>query len=349
MESSSLDPAHHNKESKILDLVITVTVIVLFFSYIDVTSGFMSAINCTGVDVDKDARVHEYGHYALQTGSRVWLVDTSIECFRGRHLSTGVTGIAGTIWSVLLIVLMIFWIYKNGKKLNDSAFLSCYGFVYEGYRTEGVAKYWEAIITLRKWCLAAIVSFLSPIGPTNQAVLIIGMLTIAFGLQLIFSPYRVFDDPSHISPSSGWWSFQIMGTHGLCDHWFRFLDSISLNTLETSSLACSLFVFYSVIFLNDLKLSSSWRQTTGWLAFATNLLFVLYILYRCYKECQRALDKYFELVESRTDLGIDGVQFPKGDSPVQFIKKIVAYFAFVLSQCVLVHGKGDLAGSEDEP
>ena len=347
-ESSSHDRSHDNKESKILDLIITVTVIVLYFSYIDVTSGFMGAINCTRVDVGKDAQTHEYGRYALQTGSRVWLVDTRLECFHGRHLSTGVTGIAGTIWSVLLIILMIFWIYKNEKKLNDSAFLSCYGFVYEGYRTEGVAKYWEAIITMRKWCLAAIVSFLSPIGPTDQAVLIIGMLTIAFGLQLIISPYKVFDDLPQISSGGGWTS-QMTGARGMGNRWFRFLDRISLNTLETSSLSCSLFVFYSAIFLNDQELPSLWRHVVSWLALTTNVLFVLCILYRCYNECQRALDKYFELVESRFDLGIDGFHFPKGHSPLQFVLKIFAYFTFVLSQCVLTHEREDPATSEDKP
>ena len=342
--------------------IIVVTLVIFYFSFIDFASEFMKAVNCISMDDNAPDPPNEYDGYALATNS-VWGEDTSLECFEGRHIVTGIFGIFGLCVLGMLIGLMIARIWINQKRMRnkdppnsdlpnkanrpiteDPNFIARYGFIYQGYRHEGLAMCWEAIITMRKGLVVAAVIFASRKGPNLQAALGLGVLIVAVTMHWLVMPYMVYE-PEHpnapnyaeslyIRPDSS--SASVIQNSGpsrtvyaiLYDQWVKWQNRISHNTLEAGSLLMSISIFYSAIVFGDSGTTSAGKVTLATVVFILNMLYVVYVLYRLYAGLQLALDMHFVFIEASPDFAELEITFPKGGGPLTLIHKIVAAFKF---------------------
>ena len=265
-------------------------IVVVFFSYISVTSEFMRTVNCTGVD--EPSTGHRYDLYAVETGDSVWAEDTSLYCFRGDHIVTGVLGILGLIFfSLATILFILLWLPLNASRLDDPAFISQYGFIYQGYREQWYATPWEAVITIRKVLIAAVVVFAFPLGPNLQGICAMGVIILAIALHSVVAPFKSFDGHPNVPTYAGQ-VFRSLGMKALADIWVRVNNKISLNDLEKASLMASLTTFYSGILFFDENTSGVGKLVMAAFTFAINLGFIAYILYRLYAGAHVSVDLY---------------------------------------------------------
>ena len=269
--------------------VVTI-IVVAFFSYISVTTEFIRTANC--IRVDQSSTGHRYDLYAVETGDRVWAEDTSLYCFRGDHIVTGVLGILGLIFfSMTSILFILLWLPRNASRLDDPAFISLYGFIYQGYKEQWYATPWEAVIAIRKALIAAVVVFAFPLGPNLQGICAMGVIILAIALQSIVSPFKSFDGHPNVPAYAGQ-VFRSLGMEALARMWVSINNKISLNDLEKASLMASLTVFYSGILFYDENTSRDGKFIMAAFTFAINLGFFAYALYRLYTGAHVSVDLY---------------------------------------------------------
>eukprot|EP00210_Caulerpa_lentillifera_P003173 g3032.t1 len=302
---------------------IMVTIVVIFYSYIDVTSEFMRSINCIKVDEDSETNQtfetnENTTFYALATGRRFWAEDTDLRCFKGNHTATGVFGILGMIFfSLGVIVFFPIWILRNkvsveGKtRVNaDSCFIARYGYIYQGYDCKrDLAIIWETVVFIRKAMIAAVVVFAFQLGANLQAILALGVLILALIAHLIVQPFDEYkpEDSSDVSivsrvPNVPLYPDREEG------NWAKFNNKVSMNWIESASLINSIIVFYSGILFNDSNTSEAGKYAMAAFVMIVNLAFILYIAYRLYAGMVVALDLRLKLhPENTTDeIGYSG-------------------------------------------
>ncbi len=337
--------------------IVVVTLVTFYFSFIDFASEFMKTVNCIRVDNDAPDPPNDYDRYALETDS-VWGEDTSLRCFEGRHIVTGILGIFGLLVLGALIALMIVWIWVSQRRVSnrdpsnktdwsiteDPDFIARYGFIYQGYRHEGLAMCWEAVITMRKGLVVAAVIFASRKGPNLQAALGLGVLIVAVTMHWLVMPYMVHE-PAHpnvpnyaeslyLGPENGSASVpnDSRPSRTFCSalyvQWVKWQNRISHNTLEAGSLLMSISIFYSAIVFGDSGTTSAGKVTLATVVFILNLLFVIYILYRLYAGLHLVLDMHFVFIESSPDYAELDFPFTKGGGLFAFIHKISDAFRF---------------------
>jgi len=257
---------------------VVIVVVVVFFSYIDVTSEFMRTVNCVEVD---DVAEHKYDVYATAIGNRVWAEDTSLTCFERAHKTTGVLGILGLVmFSLCTILFIATWLSLNADMLNDPTFVAEFGFIYQGYREKKQVTYWEVVITSGKpWCLQLWSSGSlwdrifresrlgsAPTG-TGRSVYIPVLSRVQRSPQCACLLWKVvYENQDERSVQ------EMVGYHNI----------ILLNGLEEMSLMASIFVFYAGVLFNDDNASNAGKYVIAAFTFTVNFGFVVYVLYRLY-------------------------------------------------------------------
>jgi len=121
-----------------------------------------------------------------------WLNDfLNIPCWDATHyryvLIVAVPSLVGWGASVPLVCLLV--LYRNRNRLGLMEFKVRLGFVYNGY--EYSKFYWEFVILYRKLLIASISVFLTNISSSIQALTVMSVLVVAFGLQAKHKPYAL--------------------------------------------------------------------------------------------------------------------------------------------------------------
>ena len=274
---------------------IIIFIVSMYFSYIHVVRELLRAINCVEIDsprayVPSD---HPYVQYATESVQHVWAEDTRIVCLQGSHLPVAIVGFVGLFFAFCWIIWIIAWLPLNRKKHNDTAFISRYWFLYQAYRKEWYRVSWESTILLRKALISAVIVFSNHLGPTLQATLCASILLLAQSFQSFLSPFKVTEYHIAVPEYSGS-LFKALHLPKCASQWRQLNNAIHLNTLETASLTCSSIVFFSAIVLHDPSSSGAGKVVTEVFAFMSNLLFVLYIIYRLYAGLHIILDNKLE-------------------------------------------------------
>lgn len=107
---------------------IVITISVLFFAYKSTTIELMRTVNCTDVDLFDDDDYNDirtvYKQYSVAR-DMVWVEDTSLTCFTGKHKLTAIFGTIGLgLYSFMSIVFIITFLPLNRKKHDDVLFVS---------------------------------------------------------------------------------------------------------------------------------------------------------------------------------------------------------------------------------
>lgn len=219
---------------------------VIFLSYQTITEELMRTLNCVGLDTSKD-EVPEYHDFAIARG-RYWGEDMSEQCYEGAHgklaFFLGVPGLLLFSIGIPLYLLALLLRNKKHDRLMQREFLNTYGFVYQNYTKTHV--YWEVVIMLRKTLVGGVVVFAYEAGPNLQAVMVLGVLIVAFVVHMIAVPFK-----------------------------YRIL-----NILEGCSLAVSIFTFYAGIVFNDNNTSSIAKSLLTVVLFITNTGLAMYLVYK---------------------------------------------------------------------
>eukprot|EP00210_Caulerpa_lentillifera_P003016 g2879.t1 len=297
-----------------LTCVIVISIVTVHFSYIEIIRELLRTVNC--IEIDDTSSKELYENYKTASGDRVWVEDTSLICFKGQHLVTGIVGIIGLFLGLLVIVFIILWLPLNRKHRKKPEFIARYWFIYQGYRKEWYTSCWEAAILIRKTLIAAVLVFSVHLGLTLQATLCVGILLLAHVLQVIFLPFAKEKDHQAI-PDYFFCLFQSPKLARLASKFLELNNSVSLNGLESASLISSALIFYSAIVLNDSFTSALGKYLITAVTFAVNVSFLLYILFRLYAGLHGSLDLYLEHMDPPFFMSCDN-----GPGLLSFVKKL---------------------------
>lgn len=276
--------------SHLVSYLIVGFLVVVYFSYQNITSELLRAIDC--MTIDDPTINHDYTKYAIATGFYVWIEDTNLRCWEGDHFTTGVLALLGLVlFSVGFIVFLFTWPRFNFHRLKEPDFIARYGFIYQGFRIEKQTVSWEAVITLRKGLIAAAVVFALPMGPNLQAVSALGVLIVASAAQFVFRPFETYGNHPNVLFAS-----TTSNSHrkGICfcfyQKWVRLNNKIGLNSLESLSILMSILVFYAAILFNDENTRDGVREAVSYSIAWGNVLFLVFMLYRLYAGAQLSLE-----------------------------------------------------------
>jgi len=299
----AVHPQHHNSSgnstrrslsTQLITGVIVITVVTVYFSYIDLMRELLRMINCVPVDSEVVKNDHPYQEYSIFTGEKVWAEDTSLVCFRGDHRPTGIAGYIGLILALLVIVFIIAWQRLNKENETNTEFVARYWFIYQAYRKEWYTRPWEAVILARKIVIAAVVVYSFQLGPSLQASTCVGVLLFAHTLQVVLRPFKVDVNHQYVPEYAGAF-LKTIHAPGQATKWIEINNSLSLNALESVSLLSSILVFYSAIILADSKSSYAGQNAMCVFAFCVNLGFLFYMLYRLYCGLHVLIDLKLEM------------------------------------------------------
>lgn len=275
--------------------VIVITIVAIYFSFIDVARELLRTVNCIDVDEASDSNAL-YGDYAIETNGMVWVEDTNLKCFEGIHKGTGIAGIFGLILSFLVIISIIVWLPFNRKNRNKPQFIARYWFLYQGYRREWYTFGWEAVILTRKALMAAVVVFAVHLGQGLQVILCVGIILFALMIQTVFRPFKVDTETSNIPEYFGEF-FKIIRLPKLVPKWLELSNKLNLNSLESGSLFASATVFLLAAVLNDPCSSRLGEGLMIATTFTLNLLYLMFMGYRMYAGVHLVVDLKLELMD----------------------------------------------------
>ncbi len=289
--------------------IVVVILVFIFQAFSTVTGAFMVAVNCISVDgdLDRDQELehHENERYAIESMSRVWIEDTSLYCYQGEHLVTGMAGGIGLCCSLLFVIWISLWIHANRTRWQDPVFIKRYGFLYSSYKQEGFGPYWESVVFLRKGLIQAAVAFAIRLGSNLQSIIALGVLLLAFVAHWITRPFTEYKNHPNV-PNYCSVTLERFLPGMLCWTWRSLLRTISLNGLEAASMFMSISVFYTGIISNDPNASDGTRNAIAMCTFVANLLFILYMLHRLYAGTHLALDMYITYLIVYRGCPLDG-------------------------------------------
>eukprot|EP00210_Caulerpa_lentillifera_P002964 g2830.t1 len=281
-----------------LTSVIIITIVTVYFSYIDITREFLRTVNCIQVDEDTNqSSENPYEKYAVETGYRIWAEDTTMVCFKGDHRGTGIAGIFGLVFALITVVFIIVWLPLNHHNRKDPHFIARYWFIYQAYKRDWFASWWEAAILIRKALIATVVVFSVHLGPNLQAVLCVGILIIAYGLQIVFRPFKLEEEHEYVPDYFGVF-FKWIHVPKLSQKWIHWNNSVSLNGLESASLVCSIVVFFIGVIINDSSSSIVITSLLTGVGVLLNGMYLCYMFFRLYSGIHIMLDWRLELADS---------------------------------------------------
>eukprot|EP00803_Ostreobium_quekettii_P008718 evm.model.scf_422.9 EVM.evm.TU.scf_422.9 scf_422:65635-70103(+) len=226
--------------------------VVFYFVYIDMARNMVIIFDCATVDEEDQPDGHAIAR------SRYWVRDTDTICREGGHLTlTLVLAIPVLVFVTFGFPFALVLIFSGSReKLETPAFLGTYGFLYWSYRPG--SRYWEAVIMLRKACLAAISVFGFSLRPNLQATLAVGVLMIASFAHLWVQP------------------FVTLGPN--------------LHRMEAVSLSCSIFAYLTALVFNDPNTSDGGRTTVSVVFIVFVLGVLLYLLVELVWEAWKAVE-----------------------------------------------------------
>ena len=200
--------------NRLLRRVILAHIVVGYNSYLSLVKIAVDAFNC--VDVHDGIRLKD-----VETTHRYWIADTSVECFRGSHLTLTLAVSVPLLLFAILFPLLLAILLERARKedtLSSKWTQETMGFLFIVFEEKYV--YWDCLILLRKAILSVIIVFGYRLGCNLQGLLVLAVLVIALVLQM------------HLTPFS-----QDLG---------------NLNVLETVSLLVSFFTFLcGLVFDNE--------------------------------------------------------------------------------------------------
>lgn len=238
---------------------IVMTIIVLLFSYNNLTKELMHTVNCLTLS-KTSSDLNPSSKFALIPSGALWVEDTNMTCFKGHHIWISTVGLLGLLVYSFGFIVFIFYILVFVGKVDNLQFRAKYGLLYEAYKPNAIC--WEIVILSRKAIIDSIVVFAYVLGPNLQAVLASGALVLALAAQTLFKPFKEFPDLD-----------SAMGLHIL--HWTFPVD---LNILETISLFLSFLTFYSGAVFNDDNTSEAGRMILMVIVVLFNTVFSVYLL-----------------------------------------------------------------------
>ena len=280
---------------------------VVYFAFcIDLISDSVTVLNCIRMDpVQED---HRYANFEILAGKSVWAVDTAVTCWEKGHLYLTICAAVGLAASLAFVLFMIL-VLRKGKKqwqLKKPHFLLKYGFLYLKYRQDGMALYWEAVITVRRMLLAGMCVYSFGKETTSGDV---GLLSIVIVVAIVFheivQPFDHEDSKTTFPPYAGW-TLKRLGTVRLATRWVSFHQSITLNSMEGASLFMSLSLFLGATSINGNGVDDIQAYILLTACFILNSLFTLFMICRIWFGFHHYLD-----VMARDRC----VVFQRGDDP----------------------------------
>ena len=282
--------------------IVVIALVTVSFSFIDTVRELLRAINCIEVDKIKNRtgkenqERHPYLSCAIRRGDDVWAEDTTLVCFAGTHLPTAAAGIVGLVMALGIIAFIVLWMpFHQGSKTRP-VFVSRYGFIYQAYRDDWYRSPWEAMILIRKACIAAVVVYSVHLDTDLQASMCVGVLIIFQGFHIMALPFKKPDDHCYVPHYAGS-LFRYLQIHKLADKWTRLNNKITLNALESGSLFCSIVIFYSALILNNPHATELGALFMIIFAFAVSIVFISYMLYRLHCGLNVLVDLKLEMVD----------------------------------------------------
>ena len=282
----------HTNWTNFFTYIIVISIVSVYISYIDIVRELLRAVNCMKVDpateyVDSD---HPYLRYAIEPVKFIWVEDTSIVCFEASHLPLSIVGFAGLFFAFSGVLCIVIWLPLNKSRKTDTVFVSRYWFLYQAYRKEWYRASWESVILTRKAMIAAVVVFSVHLEPRLQATMCAGILVLAQALQCFLAPFKTFEDSNNVPDYTGW-LFRMIHMPKLTTKWIQINNRIDLNALESASLISSCLVFFAAVIILEPSSSGAGRSVMVSFAFAVNVLYLIYILYRLYAGLHIIIDQ----------------------------------------------------------
>ena len=251
--------------------------VVGFFAYQSISEDLMGTISCIRLDSDDMSKAEDfddplknvsYSHFSIANGY-YWTEDTNIECFSQNHaILAGLLGIPGIVLflcGVPLYLLILLFYKRRTKQLMEPYMLNTYGFIYQNYKDKFV--YWEVVILFRKALIGAVVVFAYPLGSNLQAVMALGILTLALVIHLIATPFKY----------------------------------LHLNVLEGCSLLVSIFTFYGGVVFSDANTSKNAKVLLTVILVVVKFLLVAVILSTIFVYGDKCVEAQLRLMET-TDI-----------------------------------------------
>ena len=298
--SRLLDHTDDFQRRKLFTCLVIISVVSMYFSYIDVVRQLMRCVNCVKIGEESGRIVsdHPYAQYVIERqDKRVWAEDTDVVCYDGKHLPLGIVGIVGLFISFCGIITIIVWLPLNRKHVTNTEFVSRYWFLYQAYRKEWYTNAWESTILIRKSLIAAVIVFSVHLGSTLQASLCTGVLVLAYIMHSFLMPFKIPDQHEYVPEYAGD-LFKRLHVPKIGVWWVRINNSVHLNNLESASLASSIVFFFSAIILDDTNSSALGKNAMVTFTFVVNVAFLMYIVYRLYAGVHVLLDLKLEMSSS---------------------------------------------------
>ena len=282
---------------RLMTCLIVISVVTVYFSYIDFVKELFRAVNCISIKDSSEivSADHSYVRYALEPqGQQIWAENTDLVCFEGQHLAVGIVGIVGLALSASAVLFIVFLLPLRQKHVTETEFVARYWFFYQAYRKHWYTIAWESTILVRKALIAAVAVFGFRLGASLQAALCVGILIIFHALHSLFAPFKVPEE--HVSvPQYAGSTLCVPYLKAFSQRWVQFQNKIHLNHLESVSLTGSILVFLSGVVLQDDNASSSGRTAISVFAFLVNVCFLVFLLYRLYAGCHVVIDLRLEM------------------------------------------------------
>ena len=257
---------------------------------IDLVSNLLAALSCLDLasDYSKDHRYSKFEDLDLVS---VWMEDTSVTCWREEHLVSAVFAGMGLFLCVAVLVLMVLVLRRGSKanRLDDPEFVGRFGVLYLGYRLEGVALYWESVITGRKMLMAGAEVYAQYRETSGVEVGLLALVVFAsLALQDIFQPFKDEDGPTF--PSYAGSEVRLVVPESWRCRWARFNAAVTMNGLEKASLFVSLSLFLVAGCITDKNANAVGASVLLSLCFVANALFFFFVLYRLWYGVHHYLD-----------------------------------------------------------
>ena len=111
------------------------------------------------------------------------------ECYNNRHTLylwlVGVPQLVVYVFGLPLLGMVFVW--RNRHRLDTVAVRARYSLFFGGYRNDRF--YWELVVVMRKVSVIAVATFGSTLDPEMQALVVLLLVMVCYGLQQIGKPY----------------------------------------------------------------------------------------------------------------------------------------------------------------
>lgn len=153
--------------------VMATIVVLLFLAHPGLTKTFFGVFSCTVIDNDQ------------------WLISNlDIKCWDETHEKYSLTVALPflLIFSLGVPTMVLLFLFKERKHIDDLRNRVCLGFLYNGYNHRHF--YWEFVIVYRKIVIICLTVFLNTVSIPVQALFILLVLALSWQLQYNVKPFN---------------------------------------------------------------------------------------------------------------------------------------------------------------